>query len=154
MDRAFCSMLIAAMTLTAAILPGQTAAAQDTDDPPPRYDPHEEDRQVVSWTLIGGGALFLLGGFAAGLRVDDLQAQIDDQKLEDPDDEDQLNTLRDKRNTLSNLRLVGYIGGVGLAIGGATMIIIQAVSDDTESTLSLSPWWTEDTGGVIFEGRF
>lgn len=128
----------------------------------PQTDPAalSESRQVAGWTLVGGGALFVLGGFAAGLRVKDFDERIDilrDEALEGGDfDEAKLANLQEERDLMAFVRGTGFIGGLGLLIGGATVLVYDAsvTSGATAVQLRLSPWTSPQSQGLTLEGRF
>lgn len=128
----------------------------------PQTDPTalSESRQVAGWTLVGGGALFILGGFAAGLRVNDFDERIGNlEEAElgaDSQDEDKIDELQEERDLMAFVRGTGFIGGLGLLIGGATVLVYDAsvTNGETAMDLRLSPWTSPQSQGLMLEGRF
>lgn len=133
--------------------PAENAEGADEDKGARVTPTASEEQRLAGWTIVGAGLLFTLVGITAGFRIDDLDKSIDEKAGTADLDDERLQELLDKQDIFQGLQLVGLIGGAALAIGGVSLLIMDA-RQKPPSRFSVSPWVGPGGAGVTVEGGF
>jgi hypothetical protein len=110
--------------------------------------------KLMGWIGVGVGGAMLIGGGSTGIATMSLNSELEDECVDGqclPDSHEKLK----KRDSLALASDILIWGGAAIAVAGATMLIIDAVSDEKpDDARAVVPTFGDQHAGLAFIGRF
>jgi len=126
---------------------------EETEDEEPEEG--MSDLELAGWITLGSGAAILAGGAVTGALALMKQGELEDKCPEKQCDDSESLSLKDDTEQMALITDILIPVGGAIAATGAVLLIIDAVSGESENeSVSLTPFTAAGSAGLSIEGKF